>query len=120
MKTTLLIITITLAAISISCGQQPPAPTPTYPPSGDLCVTLVAVDYGRVAEAFGQILGLKDENAQPRPATTAEVEAAMLTYVEGSTQDYERRKNMATFTPPPLSGDTKHKDAVGKATPKKK
>lgn len=61
-----------------------------------LCVEVPSNDVPRVQEAFGSILNLG------RPANLAEVQAATRQWLIGQTQDYERRKNMATFTPPPL------------------
>jgi hypothetical protein len=58
----------------------------------------------RVEEAYGSILNLRDESGNPRPATKTEIETAIFTWLEGSTHDYERRKNMSSFTPPPLGG----------------
>jgi hypothetical protein len=55
-----------------------------------------------VAEAFGSVLGLKDANGSPRPATQDEVSKACQDFVQSTTQDYERRKNMATFVPSPV------------------
>jgi hypothetical protein len=79
----------------------------------DLCVVIGDPDMPRIKEAFGSILGLKDENGQPRSATVAEVEQAMYNWIVSSTGDYERRKNMAAFTPaPPSGGGAKDRVAV--------
>jgi hypothetical protein len=111
---TLIQIIILLGATACSRAQ-----TPTVPPSGDLCITLVSVDYVRVSEAFGSVLGLKDQNGQPRGATVPEIEQAILDYTEGTTHDYEKRKDMAAFSPPPIGGATKDK-AASIPTPKPK
>lgn len=56
----------------------------------------------RVATAFGSILNLTDASGNPRPATQQEVSNACSAYVQQTTQDYERRLNMAQFTPSPV------------------
>jgi hypothetical protein len=89
------------------------------PEPNDWCITLSDADKPRVKEAFGSILGLKDENNQPRWATVEEVEQAMFNWVASSTGDYERRKNMAAFTPAPPGGGAKDKGA-STPTPKPK
>ena len=58
----------------------------------------------RVEEAYGSILNLKDASGNPRPATQTEIETAIFNWLEGSTHDYERRKNMGSFTPAPIGG----------------
>lgn len=80
-------------------------PTPTIPPGNpnDVCVTIAPADQARVTEAFGSILNLKDDNGNPRPATVEEIQAATAQWMGGQVHDYERRKNMSTFTPPPFS-----------------
>ena len=95
-------------------------------PAGTYCVD-VGNDVTRVEKAFGDILGLKDVSGNPRPATTAEIEAAIFNWVEGQTHDYERRANMTSFTPPPFINTAKYapKAAIAAtpkptATPKKK
>ena len=67
-----------------------------------LTIEIPAADDPRIAEAYGSILNLKDVNGQPRPATTTEIQSAVIAWINQSTQDYEKRKNMATFSPPPL------------------
>lgn len=61
-----------------------------------LVVDIPTNDVPRVSEAYGNILGLG------RNATVQEVEAATQRWIKGSTLDYERRKNTATFVPPPM------------------
>ena len=51
-------------------------------------------DDPRMQEAFGDILSLG------HPATPTDIEKAMFNWLEGQTHDYERRKNMTSFTPP--------------------
>ena len=88
-----------------------------------LTIDIPANDVPRVQEAYGSILGLG------RPATQAEVQDALKQYLIGSTKDYERRKNMVQFTPPPLEMQPTPtptptagmaKETTPKATPKKK
>jgi hypothetical protein len=64
--------------------------------AADLVITVPPNDIPRVQEAFGSILGLG------RPANQNEIERATKQWIIGQTQDYERRKNMQSFTPPPL------------------
>lgn len=94
-----------------------------------ITVTIVTADEPRIFEAFGSILNLRNAGGQPRPATAAEVEGAVEAWIKGQTTDYEKRKDMAAFSPPPLTlgspielpppieGKTK---AKATATPKKK
>jgi len=56
----------------------------------------------RVAAAYGDMLNLVDANGSPRPANQQEVSNACSAWVQQTTQDYERRTNMAQFTPSPL------------------
>ena len=89
------------------------------PSSNDVCVTIVPADQQRVTEAFGSILGLG------RPATMQEISDATAQWLGGQTHDYERRKNMTTFTPPPFSEGSGKLNAPTTATaptpkPKKK
>jgi hypothetical protein len=81
--------------------------------AGTYCVD-VGNDSTRVEEAFGSILNLG------RPATTAEVESALFDWVEGQTHDYERRQNMASFTPAPFANNPVYHVSSPTATPKKK
>jgi hypothetical protein len=53
-------------------------------------------DVPRVSEAFGSIGNLG------HPANMNEVSAITRQWIIQSTQDYERRKNMALFTPTPM------------------
>lgn len=64
--------------------------------AGQYKVSTTKEDDVRIEEAFGSILNLG------HPAAQSDIEAAMYKWLEGQTHDYERRKNMATFTPPPL------------------
>jgi hypothetical protein len=61
-----------------------------------LTIIIPTADEPRMTEAFGSILGLG------RPATAAEVTGAISVWLAGQTSDYEKRKNMAQFSPPPL------------------
>ena len=79
-------------------------------PSGTYCIN-VASDAQRVQEAFGSILKL------PGAATKAQVEAAIFNWVERSTKDYERRLNMAAYTPPPFVEHKNYNPAAGSPTP---
>jgi hypothetical protein len=45
---------------------------------------------------FGSILNLG------RDATGAEIKAAVIEWIRGQVQDYERRKNVQTFIPSPF------------------
>ena len=80
------------------------------PPPGQYCIS-VASDADRVQTAFGAILGL------PGPATKAQVEAAIFNWVEGSTNDYERRENMSAYTPPPFVEHKTYNPPRGSPTP---
>ena len=97
MKTTSAVIIATLIMAAGIVFSVPP--TPTVPPGNpdQVCVTIVPADQGRVTEAFGSILGLG------RPATMQEISDATAQWLGSQTHDYERRKNMTTFTPPPFS-----------------
>jgi hypothetical protein len=96
----------------------------TFALADTLTVTISPNDQQRTAAAFGEILNLTNAGGQPRAATNAEIEAAMGTWLQGQTQDYERRKNQKAFTPPPFQqGAAKPaaaKAATPTATPKKK
>jgi hypothetical protein len=54
-------------------------------------------DVPRILEAYGSIYNLK------RNATPAEVQTMIQSWLQTSTLDYERRKNMVQFTPPPMN-----------------
>jgi hypothetical protein len=56
-------------------------------------VNVDSADDARIEEAFSNILNLG------RPATPTDIEKAMFNWLEGQTHDYERRKNMSSFTP---------------------
>jgi len=88
MKTKLLVATIFLTAGTIYATSY--------------CFDIVPADSVRVAEAFGNYLGLHNPDGSPRPATPAEVAAGAQKWIESQTQDYERRKNMAAFQPSPV------------------
>jgi hypothetical protein len=60
-------------------------------------------DDPRILEAFGSIMNKRDANGSPVPATQREVSAAAMNWVNQQTTDYERRKNMAQYTPPPFA-----------------
>lgn len=62
----------------------------------DLTITIPTADVPRVQEAYGSILNLG------RPATTVEMQNAITAWIHQSTTDYERRKNMVTYSPPPM------------------
>lgn len=109
MKTKLVIFTLALTAWGQAVSN-----------AATLTIDVPAADVPRVQEAFGSILNLG------RPATQAEIEAAMKQSMINQTKDYERRKNMAQFTPPPMEmqpsptpAPTAFK-AAPTATPKKK
>ena len=59
-------------------------------------------DDPRIQEAFGNILNKHDAAGSPIPATQREVSAAAMNWVNQQTSDYERRKNMAQYSPPPF------------------
>src|SRR5262245_63627425 len=59
-------------------------------------------DDPRILEAFGSILGKHDAQGSPIPATQREVSGAAMNWVNQQTNDYERRKNMAQYSPPPF------------------
>lgn len=61
-----------------------------------LTVEIPANDVPRVSEAFGSIYGLGHN------ANMQEVSAATQKWIIDSTKDYERRKNMVQYTPPPM------------------
>jgi len=65
-------------------------------------IVIVTADEARVFEAFGSILNLKDATGAPKAATAVEVQGAINQWLAGSTTDYEKRKNMQSFSPPPL------------------
>lgn len=60
-------------------------------------------DEPRVVEAFTSILQPKDEAGQPRTAEAVDITGALVTWMNGQTSDYEKRKNMETFSPPPMT-----------------
>jgi len=84
------------------------------------------VDDPRILEAFGSILGKFTPGQSPVPATQREVSAAAMNWVNQQTADYERRKNMQAFTPPPFQSTpmaaaaTRSDAPEPTATPKKK
>jgi len=89
-----------------------PRPTPTPSPfnGGALTVVIAPGDAPRVTEAFQYTLKLS------HPPSDAEIEDAMAAWVNATTGDYERRKNMRDFSPPPLGGDS-FKRALASPTP---
>src|SRR5215475_3873880 len=60
-------------------------------------------DDPRIQEAFGSILGKKDAAGSPIPATQRDVSAAAMNWVNQQTSDYEKRKNMQAYSPPPFA-----------------
>jgi hypothetical protein len=105
---------ITVILISLACAAFAYADT-------TLTIIIPTADEARMTEAFGSILGLG------RPATAQEVTGAITVWLTGQTSDYEKRKNMAQFSPPPLqllppqsAGSPIPGKAAAKATPKKK
>jgi len=108
MKTLFVAILVILATVAIILckPKQTPEPRPGQP-GGTYCVD-VGADVARVEEAFGDILKLRDEAGNLRPATTSEIESAIFAWVEGQTHEYERRKNMAEFTPPPFGAAARY------------
>jgi hypothetical protein len=62
-----------------------------------LTIDIPAADIPRIQEAYGSIYNLG------RPATQVDIENAVRQWLRDSTQDYERRKNQAQFSPPPVT-----------------
>jgi hypothetical protein len=62
-----------------------------------LTIDIPTADVPRIQEAFGSIYNLG------RPATQTDIENAVRAWLRDSTQDYERRKNMVQFSPPPVT-----------------
>lgn len=58
-----------------------------------LTITTQAADDPRICEAFGSVMNL-GHDASPEEVTTG-----LITYMNGTTQDYERRKHQSTFIP---------------------
>jgi hypothetical protein len=86
-----------------------------------LTIIIPTADEARMTEAFGSILALG------RPATAEEVTGAITVWLTSQTSDYEKRKNMTQFSPPPLellppqsAGSPIPGKAAATATPKKK
>jgi hypothetical protein len=71
--------------------------TAGFAQAATLTVDIPAADVPRIQEAFGSIYNLG------RPATQTDIENAVRAWLRDSTQDYERRKNMTAFTPPPVT-----------------
>jgi hypothetical protein len=67
-----------------------------------LCYDIPTNTISRVQEAYGAVLNLKDANGNPRIATQQEIADAAQHWTQQTTQDYERRKNMAQFSPAPV------------------
>lgn len=59
--------------------------------------TTTAQEDALAAPAIGDILGLG------RNATAAEAKAWVVAWVKGQVQDYYRRQNILTFTPPDIN-----------------
>ena len=70
-------------------------------------------DDPRIQEAFGSILGKRDVNGSPIPATQREVSGAAMNWVSQQTSDYERRKNMAQYSPSPFATSPSPTPTVG-------
>ena len=109
----MVIIAVAAATTFVLCAPQKPQP---LAPSGTYCAD-VGADAARVETAYGSILNLKDAAGNPRPATTAEIEATIFDWLEGSTHDYERRQNMASYSPPPFTNVRKYHAATPSPTP---
>jgi len=77
-------------------------------------------DDPRIQEAFGSILQTKDAAGSPRPATQREVSGAAMQWVSQQTTDYERRKNMTAFSPPPFVTSPTPSPTAGTAAQEKK
>jgi hypothetical protein len=114
------IILITLLSTLLSIAAFAASPY-------NITVDIPPADIPRLEEAFGSILGLRDASGQPRPATQAEINTATAQWLGQSIHDYERRKDMAQFTPPPFSPGSKLNapataapTPLPTATPKKK
>lgn len=103
----LIVIVIGAVTLLIVCGQKPETRS-----TGTYCVD-VASDYQRIQEAYGHILNL------PGPATPAQMEAAIFNWLEQSTGDYERRKDMSAFTPPPFTEHKKYNPSASPSPTKK-
>ena len=71
----------------------------------DMTITIPDEDVTRVTEAYGNILNKRDAEGNPRDATPAEVDKAITDWLHQSTLDYERRKNMAAYSPPLFEGE---------------
>jgi hypothetical protein len=81
MKTKLIILTFCFAVVAFAA---------------DMTITIPTADVPRVQEAYGHILNLG------RPANLSEVQRATTQWIHNTTLDYERRKDIAQFSPPPL------------------
>jgi hypothetical protein len=62
-----------------------------------LTIDIPTADVPRIQEAYGSIYNLG------RPATQTDIENAVRQWLRDSTQDYERRRNMQQYTPPPVT-----------------
>jgi hypothetical protein len=82
--------------------------------AGTITIDTPAADDKRIADAYGEILYLK------RPATTQEIQQAIIVWLNQTTVEYERRK----FSPAPIRFSTpvpvKAATPAPTATPKKK
>jgi hypothetical protein len=82
MKTKLIILTLLAAGAALAATMTIEVPDQDVP---------------RILEAYGSI------NNLGRNATASEVQYAIQRWLRDSTLDYERRKDMAQFSPPPLN-----------------
>lgn len=62
--------------------------------AGSITITTTPQQDAIIAPAIGAILGLG------RDATQAEVRKFLIDYLRGSVQDYNRRQNIQSYTPP--------------------
>jgi len=83
MKTTVAVIVLSFALLAHALA-------------GSITITTDSAQDARIVVAVGSIMNLG------RNATQAEVKAFLVQYLRQSVQDYERRQNMSTFTPPAI------------------
>ena len=63
-----------------------------------ITITTLASDDPRIFEAFGSVLNLGQD------ATPEDVTNALITYMNGTTTDYERRQHLENFQPEDIKG----------------
>ena len=68
----------------------------------DITITLTTNQASRTLDAVGKVLDLKDENLQPRPATTNEARAWLLQTIKNTVQDQERAAAVAMVVTDPF------------------